>query len=79
MNLCYLLPTAAVLLGEEIFVCGGQADKEVINFAESYSPETQLWEPIPSRMAHPRVGLGELLGVYVLTFKCVIAYIFGHK
>ena len=56
MSICL---TAAVLLGEEIFVCGGQADKEVINFAESFSAELQMWEPIASRMFHPRVGLGE--------------------
>lgn len=49
-----------MLLGEEIFVCGGQADKEVINFAESFSTDLQMWEPISSRMFHPRVGLGEL-------------------
>ena len=42
-------------------MCGGQADKEVINFAESFSTELQMWEPIASRMFHPRVGLGEFV------------------
>ena len=62
---------AAVLLGEEIFVCGGQADKEVINFAESFSAELQMWEPIASRMFHPRVGLGEFV-LKTTTHKLVL-------
>lgn len=50
-----------MLLGEDIFVCGGQADQEVINFAECYNEELNLWEPINARMYAPRVGLGEQL------------------
>ena len=48
---------AAALLGKEIFVAGGQADKEVINSAEVYLPELNQWEQIVSRMESPRVGL----------------------
>jgi len=53
--LCSLL--AAALLGQEIFVTGGQAEKEVINFAEVYSPDLNQWEHIVARMDYPRVGL----------------------
>lgn len=38
-------------------MAGGQADKEVINGAEVYSPELNQWEQIVSRMQSPRVGL----------------------
>lgn len=49
--------TAAALLGQEIFVAGGQADKEVINSAEIYNPELNQWEQMVARMEVPRVGL----------------------
>lgn len=53
-------------------MCGGQADKEVINFAESFSVDLQMWEPIASRMFRPRVGLGECVCVqYVCAFVCM--------
>ena len=48
---------AAALLGQEIFVTGGQAEKEVINVAEVYSPELNQWEHLVARMESPRVGL----------------------
>ena len=49
--------SAAALLGQEIFVAGGQADKEVINSAEIYNPELNQWEQMVARMDVPRVGL----------------------
>lgn len=59
-------------------MCGGQADKEVINFAESFSVDLQMWEPIASRMFRPRVGLGECvcavcvcITVHVCVCTCV--------
>jgi hypothetical protein len=52
-----LLASAAALLGQEIFVAGGQADKEVINSAEIYNPELNQWEQMVARMEVPRVGL----------------------
>lgn len=48
---------AAVLLGQEIFVAGGQAEKEVINTAEVYNPDLNQWEQLVARMEVPRVGL----------------------
>ena len=48
---------AAALLGNEIFVAGGQAEKEVINGAEVYNPELNQWENLVARMESPRVGL----------------------
>ncbi len=51
------MPVAAVLLGLEIFVAGGQSEKEVINTAEVYNPELDQWEHMAARMQHPRVGL----------------------
>ena len=53
---CLFFPAAA-LLGQEIFVTGGQAEKEVINVAEVYSPELNQWEHLVARMESPRVGL----------------------
>lgn len=50
---------AASILGDEIFISGGKGEHEVYNMAESYDPETNLWEPISSRMIEPRVGLGK--------------------
>lgn len=52
-----LTPTAAALLGQEIFVAGGQACKEIINDAEVYNPQINQWEQIVCRMDSPRVGL----------------------
>ena len=52
----FIFPAAA-LLGQEIFVTGGQAEKEVINVAEVYSPELNQWEHLVARMESPRVGL----------------------
>ena len=49
--------TGAALLGQEIFVAGGQAEKEVINSAEVYNPEMNQWEHMVARMITPRVGL----------------------
>lgn len=48
---------AAAMLGQEIFVAGGQTDKEVINMAEIYNPQMDQWEAITARMSTPRVGL----------------------
>ena len=48
---------AAALLGQEIFVAGGQADSEVINSAEIYNPELNQWEQMVARLEIPRVGL----------------------
>ena len=45
------------MLGQEIFVSGGQTEKEVINMAEIYNPQLDQWEPITARMSTPRVGL----------------------
>ena len=47
----------AALLGQEIFVAGGQAEQEVINSAEVYNPELNQWEQLAARMSVPRVGL----------------------
>ena len=52
-----MFTSAAALLGQEIFVAGGQADKEVINSAEIYNPELNQWEQMVARMEVPRVGL----------------------
>ena len=52
-----MLASAAALLGQEIFVAGGQADKEVINSAEIYNPELNQWEQMVARMEVSRVGL----------------------
>ena len=52
-----VLASAAALLGQEIFVAGGQADKEVINSAEIYNPELNQWEQMVARMEVSRVGL----------------------
>ena len=48
---------AAAMLGHEIFVAGGQTEKEVINMAEIYNPQFNQWEAITARMSTPRVGL----------------------
>ena len=45
------------MLGQEIFVAGGQTEKEVINMAEIYNPQLDQWEAITARMSTPRVGL----------------------
>ena len=55
IHTCYNL--AAALLGQEVFVAGGQAEKEVINSAEIYNPELNQWEQMVARMEIPRVGL----------------------
>lgn len=52
-----LSPAAAALLGQEIFIAGGQAEQEVINSAEVYNPELNQWEHMVARMLTPRVGL----------------------
>lgn len=54
---CFCLCVAAALLGQEIFVAGGQAEQEVINSAEVYNPELNQWEHMVARMLTPRVGL----------------------
>lgn len=38
-------------------MAGGQAEKEVINMAEIYSPTLNQWEQLVARMAFPRLGL----------------------
>ena len=53
----YIHTIAAVLLGQEIFVAGGKAEKEVINTAEVYIPNLNQWEQLVARMEVPRVGL----------------------
>ena len=60
LSLCIGL-VAATLLGKEILVCGGKGDQEIINMAEAYDSETDLWEPVVSVMNHARVGFGQLL------------------
>lgn len=57
LSIRLLTPTAAALLGQEIFVAGGQACKEIINDAEVYNPQINQWEQIVCRMDSPRVGL----------------------
>ena len=52
-----ILCIAAAMLGQEIFVAGGQTEKEVINMAEIYNPQLDQWEAISARMSTPRVGL----------------------
>ena len=56
---CFYMHTraGAAMLGQEIFVTGGQTEKEVINMAEIYNPQLDQWEPITVRMSTPRVGL----------------------
>ena len=54
----FLKLIAVALLGEEIFVSGGMGDKQIINMAEAYDSETNLWEPVVAHMNETRVGLG---------------------
>ena len=49
--------TGATVLGREVVVAGGQAEKEVINMAEIYSPQLDQWEQLAARMTSPRLGL----------------------
>ena len=73
---CFLFPAAA-LLGQEIFVAGGQAEQEVINSAEVYNPELNQWEHMVARMLTPRVGLalvsmGNLIYAIGERWMCVL-------
>lgn len=52
-----MLVIGATVLGQEIMVAGGQAEKEVINMAEIYSPQLNQWEQLAARMTSPRLGL----------------------
>ena len=69
--MCYII--AAALLGQEIFVAGGQTEKEVINMAEIYNPQLDQWEAITARMSTPRVGL------CTVSMGNMIYAIGGHK
>ena len=47
----------AILLGEDIYVCGGQGTDAILDSMEVYNAEEDLWEAVKAKLNVPRVGL----------------------